>query len=88
MKTFVYPLSGARHNKVVAALAAGESVHIGSVSLHPEDDLIWGVDAYGCDGIAATQSDAVGIAKAINWAHRQHAPDFCHPAEFGACHVA
>ena len=88
MKTFVYPLSGARHNKVVAALAAGESIRIGSVSLHPDEDLIWGVDSYGCDGIAATHNDTLGIAKAINWVHRQHAPDFIHSAEIGACHVA
>lgn len=88
MKTFTYPLSGARHNKLVAALTSGSPVHVGSVSLYPDEDLIWGVDAYGCDAIAATHNDPLGIAKAIRWIHQQHAPEFSHPAEFGACHVA
>lgn len=83
-----YPLSGARHNKLVTALSEGKSVRVGSVSLHPDEDIIWGVDAYGCDGIAASTNDPLGIARAINWVHRQHAPEFSHPAEFGACYVA
>lgn len=67
-----YPLSGARKNKATSALEQGVPVRIGFCSLFPEEGLIWGVDAYGLDRIAASSITRKGAEQAIEWVERQY----------------
>lgn len=88
MEHFALPLASGDRRRAIALMESGEPVGIAQVSLHPDEklDLVWGVDPYGVDCIAA---NAVGdgpldYVSALTWAERQSAPppQQRHPAEF------
>lgn len=77
-----YPLSPDQIPTMMGALSAGKLVTIGQVSfIADEDCTVWGVDAYGCDFIAANSLDAEKIIASADLHHDDSVP---HPAEF--CH--
>lgn len=81
------PLSTDDRQRAIVAMATGRatSVRIGQCSLHVDRSasLVWGVDAYGQDRIAA--GDAAGLdlfEHAVAWAVAEHGrPPGDHPAE-------
>ncbi|MGD6274148.1 hypothetical protein VWT76_15845 [Xanthomonas citri pv. citri] len=56
------------------AIAGGLAVGIGLAVLYPDLDLdvIWGVDPYGEDTLAANETDAPAIESSIDWAEKVH----------------
>lgn len=86
LQNFPLPLAASDRRKAITLIEAGEPVGIGQVSLYPDDrlDLVWGVDPYGVDCIAANVlAGQEGALTAVEWAERQNAPQpTAHPAEF------
>lgn len=85
--SFALPLAADDRRRAIELIETGEWVGIGQVSLHPDRnlDLIWGVDPYGVDCIAANSMDAgmEDFERAVEWAVRQNAPQpTTHPAEY------
>ncbi len=76
-----HPVPDSRRREARNALAAGFAVDIGQATLYPDLELkvIWGVDPYGEDTLAANATDSAAIDSAIAWAENVHETD--HPAE-------
>jgi hypothetical protein len=73
--------------EAVLLVSRGIPVQIGQCHLFPDQDvdLIWGVDAYGCDVVAGNTCGPEGVRNAIAWAVRQASMLLGeHPAEKGA----
>lgn len=83
--TIFGPLIGEALAHAKAALLEGKVVEMGSCSLHPDKDLdvIWGVDPYGQDCIAASNLSDKGHDNALIWIAsagdtRGHPAEFCY----------
>lgn len=81
------PLTIADRNCAISRLESGATLKIGQVSLHPDHalGLVWGVDPYGSDCIAAsaTAGGPLDFARAVTWAEQQNAAQARpHPAEY------
>ncbi|HGM5506764.1 TPA: hypothetical protein ACKPYM_000754 [Stenotrophomonas maltophilia] len=79
------PLDDAELERAKQSLLEGKVVSYGSCSLHPDEkcELIWGVDPYGIDVVAANTNDEAGCLTALRWAassHKaeNHAAEFCY----------
>lgn len=87
LERFDLPLVVADRHRMIARLGAGAALKIGQVSLHPDHalGLVWGVDPYGSDCIAAsaTAGGPLDFARAVTWAEQQNAAQaHPHPAEY------
>ncbi|KLC04015.1 hypothetical protein XP420_15475 [Xanthomonas perforans] len=69
-----YPVTDSQRCEAREAIAAGLAVGIGLAVLYPDLDLdvIWGVDPYGEDKLAANGTDAPAIDAAMTWAEKLH----------------
>ncbi|MBD5034969.1 hypothetical protein [Xanthomonas vesicatoria] len=69
-----YPVTDSQRRQAREAIAGGLAVGIGLAVLYPDLDLdvIWGVDPYGEDTLAANETDAPAIESSIDWAEKVH----------------
>lgn len=77
------PLEGAELERAKQSLLEGNDVSYGTCDLYPDlkCGLIWGVDPYGCEVMAANSIDEAGCLKALDWAKSANEAKN-HPAEY------
>lgn len=67
------------------ALTSKGRLQVGQRSLYLDspNEIVWGVDEYGCDLIVAqTHLELDWTERAIDWINQAKGPDLVHPAEF------
>lgn len=87
LECFELPLAITDRHRAISRLEAGAALKVGDVSLHPDPELelVWGVDPYGVDCIAAgaIAGGQLDFARALTWAEQQNAAQARpHPAEY------
>lgn len=66
-------------------LAQTGRLHVGQRSLHLDgkNQIVWGVDEYGCDLIVSqTELEFDWVTRALDWINQSKGPELVHPAEF------